>query len=417
MLVSFSVENHLSFKERQTLDLRAESYNDLPDNVISINNYSFDILKTIAIYGPNASGKSNLIEAFSEFVRFLFGNLSTLPQYAQLGEQAPFFPIPFKYIKDKNAPSIFEIEIFLDGILYFYSISFDPKGIKSEKLSFFPFKREALLFSRTREKGPSVAGDIFEGEHFYKFGSQFKGSKKQPVIATKGNIPFLTVINNFNNSIAKKIFKYLNSSFFLLNNLARRYQKISTSISFDNILPSFTIDSLMKDAEYKGRVIQLMKRIDIHIDDIIVESKKAQEFDIYFVRDEVYSHLGEESKGTEDIFFLLRIILGCLDFGGLFIFDEINSSFHSKISRFIVDLFQNPNTNKTNAQLIFTSHDSSLLDQSLFRRDQIYFTEKQVDFSTHLYSLADFNIRKYVDIEKAYKIGKFGAVPYINDLF
>ena len=130
--------------------------------------------------------------------------------------------------------------------------------------------------------------------------------------------------------------------------------------------------------------------------------------------DTIEFDLSDESDGTQKLYGLLGMWVSRLEDGGTLVVDELDLRLHSKLTRFLVELFQDPTVNKNNAQLIFTTHDTNLLDQDLFRRDQIWFTEKKSDDSTDLYSLDDFNVRKDAAIEKGYLQGKYGAIPYLK---
>ena len=414
MLLEFSVGNYLSFKETVTLSMLAAPINELEES----NVFSFDklkLLKSAVIYGANASGKSNLIKA----MRFM----KNLVQFSTNEDQAEIFIKVEKFRLNKemeNEPSFFEIVFIHDQKKFRYGFEIDKEQIHSEWLFFTPSKREAKLFTRE--------GDNIEiGATFFKEGKNLREK-------TRPNALFLSVVAQFNGEISTKILKWF-----------KRFNIISGLDDGNYFI--FALDQFEKE-DFKQKHLQYLKIADLGIDDEDVkridpselpediksllsrmtksEPKSTKGYAIStfhnkYDKNEKLSYkekfaLTNESDGTQKYFYLLGPILDTLDKGSILVVDELDARFHPFITRFIIQLFHSKQTNPNNAQLIFATHDTNLLDKNLFRRDQIWFTEKDQYGATDLYSLVEYKVRNDVDFEKYYIKGKFGGVPYINNI-
>ena len=431
MLIEFSVKNYLSFKEKQTLSMVASPDDSLPQNVIhSAQGTKFNLLKSAAIYGANASGKSNLIKALNFMDQFV--------SQSHQGQEDTLIPVtPFKLdVAWINQPSEFEIIFLWEGIRYRYGFMADKKRVYEEWFFSCPKQKERILFERRYDESSDQSK--------FKFGSHWKGGGKTLVKKVRLNALFISVAAQFNHPMAQIILNWFSRKFRLVS----WYPTEGMEIHYSNELAS-------KD-EFKKLILNFLKCADLGISDFNVEKRiinktsfkdnNLDEFENlpYVLKKnilqgaEIISYnimifhqtkdsegslhqfsfqFDEESDGTQKIYSLSGPWLSVLMHGCILAVDELDARLHPLLTYALIKFFNNAQ-NKQNAQLIFTIHDSSLLDQELFRRDQIWFTEKNPDEnSTDLYSIWDIKEkpRKTDDLRKRYLTGRYGAIPFIGD--
>ncbi len=426
MLIDFTVENFRSFKGEQTLSmLVANSMHDHVGNFVELeNDADLSLLKTSLIYGANASGKSNLILALETLRDFV-----TKSTELKVGDKIPYY-IPHRPDpKCAAIPTKLEIEfVSNDKIRYKYTIVYNKEEILLEELVFYPNRQEARLFLREKDKR-------------MLFGSYFKGKKYSLADEVLDNNLFLSKAANSNHKQLKEIYLY-----FL------RSIKFHTSTDLRNILPKHTTRKLLgKDnLTYRTKVINFLKAADTGIQAIDIMTQKLDDIDGQLVLPDdmpealkkkvieeftslpVTFHkvfegetetgvcrfdLEEESNGTIKMYELAGKIIDVLENGDTFVIDELDSSFHPFMSDYILQLFNNTETNPNNAQLIVTTHDVTIMDPLMFRRDQIWFAEKNRYGATELYSLDEFEkneVRRDVPFGRWYLSGRFGALPLID---
>jgi len=431
MLVEFSVENYLSFKDKVTLSMVASKDNSLPDNVIkSAQGTKLDLLKSAAIYGANASGKSNLVKA----LRFMRSFVLESSKETQIGSKIEV--IPFKLdAANKSKPSEFEIIFLHEGVRYQYGFSVDHERVHEEWLYSYPKNQRRVLFERKLTL-KSDKPDI-------KFRSYWKGERERLVGITRPNALFISVAAQFNDEIAMKVVEW-----FLIKILVETW----VPMPFPNYmsLPGFTED-LTKN--YKEIYLQLLKEADLGITDFVIEKmpiknlikllrKPGQPTEVdkltgtenvpdFSVTQAKLSHSGisedgkeikvpfeisEESDGTKRFLELSTMLLGAIImYPHTLIMDEFDIRLHPILAKNLVLIIHSIKRNDA-PQLIFTTHDSSLLDKEFFRRDQIWFTEKNPKGATDLYSLWDFKPRKEENYSKGYLAGRYGAIPFIGNM-
>lgn len=399
MLVEFTVSNFKSIKEPQTLSMVATNAKEHPDNVFQPSpNEDIKLLKTAVIYGANASGKSNLLEAISA----LYQLVANSTKYS-IDESIEAFK-PFKLLEDNLLPVSFEIEFFdHNGIRYNYSVKFHEDEIIHESLFFYPKNQKAMLF--IRDKGVEI-----------KFGDSLKGNKKTIEELLVQNQLFLSKAAINNNKQLGQVY----SALICITHVSTELKGL-TKFTNENVL----------ETNHLPLLASLLRKADTGIDD--VEVGAGQFFNtsepkfihkIYNSQNQISRNanfdLSEESDGTKKLYGLGGFILDTLLYkypSAIFI-DELNNSFHPLISEMLVKLYNSPEANLNNCQLIMTTHDTSLLSPELFRRDQIWFTEKDQYGATSLYSLAEFDfskVRANVPFGKWYLDGMFGALPLIKD--
>jgi AAA15 family ATPase/GTPase len=387
-----------------------------PENVFVSSNKEPEIklLNIAVIYGANASGKSNVIRALVTMWNFV----GTSTDF-KMGEKIRFYD-PFKLdISCTSKPTSFEVEfIGDDAIRYKYGFSYNREEISKEYLFFYPKKQEAKLF--VREKGKPI-----------DFGDGLKGAKKSIESLLLPNQLFLPKAANNNQEQLGKLFQYFKRySVINLNNIDELNQFVANQLKLQtqNSDLSKQINNLLSYADTGISEIYLSPKENI----LDINSSKYTEYfggdfvvkaahKLYDTKEEqgsVSFLLSDESEGTQKLFALGGTIIYLFSLGTTIMVDEFDNSFHPLMSEFLIKLFYNAELNKTNSQLIFATHDTSILKPELFRRDQIWFTEKDKYGATSLYSLSEFEydkVRANVPFDKWYLSGRFGALPLIKD--
>lgn len=393
MLVQFSVKNFMSFKERATLDMTViNSYKEHPSHVIDIGKKE-KYLKTTAIYGANASGKSNFLEAFQSFKTIIRKSFNTVDPSAKkyvLGEEY----IPFLF-DDKRENIEFEI-IYIQGEFeYQYGFEYNDKQIISEWL----YRKKIETNRRVR---------IFERMNTINI--SFGPSVKKDVALYAEQVPDDALILSFfgrlklKTDIFQNVYRSMFFSFFVID--TDSFEEV-----FDNELQS-AVDS----PEGKQKLLQFLNAIESGIDDIFYKENN-EEIDFYTIhrgRDgkEYHLDLMKESSGTLKSITIFLIARGVIEMDSLLIVDELNTRLHPLLLKFIVDLFYEENSK---AQLVYTTHDTTLLDKKFFRRDQIWFVQKNDYGESELIALSDFKVRTDASFEKDYLAGVYGGIPLLKE--
>ncbi len=420
MLIEFSVGNYRSFKEKVTFSMVAANVVAKDKKLDDSNTFAIDddlrLLKSAAIYGANASGKSNLAKALS-FMKWFMVNSSKETQSIDEIDVEPFR----LSTETEGEPSCFELVFLMDGRKYRYGFKANQERIISEWLFYVPKLRETKLFERELDS-------IKTSKNYKADGIQQK---------TRANALFLSVSAQFNVEIAERILEWITNNLNIISGLN------------DHAYLDYTVSCLINN-ETKNEILQLVRTLDLGIGEIQVEQKdftidslpgdmpdelkklivkvgrgKATSISTMhrkFDKDGNYKSLEEfdldshESEGTRKVFALAGPLMNTLKQGEILIVDELDASLHPLISLAIVELFNSNEMNPKNSQLIFMTHDTNLLSNKLFRRDQIWFTEKNKYGATDLYSLAEYNVRNDASFESDYIKGRYGAVPYIGNL-
>jgi len=375
--------------------MEATKIKEFPNNVVDTGKYK--LLRSAVIYGANSSGKSNLIKA----LHFM---LETIKNSSKLNSTDELKVTPFVLNKDTaQKPSYFELLFVIKDVRYRYGFELDTKKIYSEWLYVLPQEnksnKDLMLFARENQN--VIISDGFK---------EGKGLAEK----TRENGLFLSVCDQFNGEISKNIIKDLNL-ISLLSGIDHAKNSIMTSIFMERF------ETVTKD---------FFKSMQLGFTDIIRAPKEIEKalttHNVYNKKGEVVGDyqfkIGEsESAGTNKLFDLAGYILFGLIIGEPVVIDELDAKLHPILTRKIIELFHSPETNKLNAQLIFATHDTNLLGCNCFRRDQIWFTEKDATESTDLYSLVEFKepdgtkVRNDRSFEKDYISGRYGAIPFIGD--
>ena len=412
MLLSISLENYRCFKEKVTFSMIPNSSESKFRNIAKVqgsNEKEYKFLKTALIYGPNASGKSTIIRAILEITDYILEK----PKVGDLIQLST----PFEFdVDSKNKSSNYEIE-FLGpkNIKYIYSFSITINKVIREKLIYFPNNRKTKLFERLPfdpsqliQKGK--LGDSLANKEISVFPNQLILSKfgddEPHEHLTKIYLYFKNyiIVNAVNQSNIEYIQKEITKKIADNRNLKEQVDKLihfaDTKIISTQILQ-----------EVKPELSGSKQNFDFNIlaqHDVFKNGKKTATTSLSFK---------QESTGTQILFTLGGVILDTLQNGGILIIDELDTSLHPFLTKLIVMLFHSPKINPKQAQLIFSSHDVTLLDKDLVRRDQVWITEKNEKGISDLYSLQDFEgLREDTAFEKWYLSGKFGGLPKLKSI-
>ena len=436
MLIEFSVKNFLSFKERVTLSLlpsNAKEESETDGNILhSVQGSDIDLLRTATIYGANASGKTNLVKSMS-FLKWFIENSDIRDQNKELPN------VQFK-LNDKclEGPSEFEIVFLDEGIKHVYGFSINTEQVVGEWLFIYPKGQPRRVFERELDKETDT--------YRFRKGLAWKGEWKKIHGLTSKKALFLSVASKLNNEVARKVKSWFYNYFrFVKHNpvegseLVYTADLISEKPEFRKWVNLFLnkADFGIQDFKTEEKTIKFIGNFTIEENDeeenISVHSLDDTEFDesgervVVFIpihygkdregkRKEIHFNLlKEESHGTQKLLALSGPFSYILETGSVLIADELDTQLHPLLTRWLIELFHNPQSNPKGAQLIFATHDDSLLDRKLFRRDQIWFTEKNREGSTELFSLWDIRTRNKEDIRKGYLMGRYGAVPYLDN--
>lgn len=379
MILLFRLNNIFSFRDETTLDLQAAKIQTEKGKALSGNMFPAaggQVLKSVSVFGANASGKSNVIKGIKACVDMI----RTSHTY---NENTTFAVAPFKFDGYDKNPSSFFVRFIIDGIEYEYSFSMTRTEILTEQLFYYPRGRRSLVFSRDESKGPDKK-NIYE----------FKQAIKRPMDVaanTSRKTLFISRASQMDRDIAKRVFRFF-----------------SEDVVLDYKESAMPIDSFMKTR--KEQILEILNTADSDIVDIRIQGNALKTFhrgnpDIAFDFDT------EESEGTKTLFQMMLSMIDIIRNGRTLLIDEIDTSLHPHLVEYIINLFNNSD----NAQLIYTTHNTHLLNTDFQRRDQVYFVNKREDGCSDLYSLYDFkDFRDTFDMEKAYLQGRFDAVPYLS---
>lgn len=415
MLIEFSVKNFLSFKDKIILSMEKGNGEENINNIIK--NDITDLLRTSVIYGANASGKSNVIKAFTCAIILVRTSNLMMPG-GKLDLVKPFL------LDDtsRNKPSEFEFIFITNNIKYRYYFSADENKIYDEILDAYYSQKPTNIFTRTNTNDYEFNSDKTKLEELKN-----KNLENKLFLATssswnydKTKDPFLWFLNvidtydSFTNILDNDLMSYskndknlkeftlklLKEADILIKDIKVDYEEKNTD---ENM-----VDLLIPKINQNSKVFKT-KSINIELEhEVIDEFNKKYFYKLNFI---------DESLGTKVLFSLAPILKRAFSSSKVIIVDEFEKSMHPKLVEFIIKLFNNPDINKYNSQLIFTTHATYLLDLELLRRDQIWFTEKNPSNGiTDLYPLDSFSVRKDENILKGYINGRYGAIPFIKDV-
>lgn len=401
MLIQFSFKNFKSFKDEVTLDMTASSIKEHTDKLIEDGNEKY--LKVTAIYGANACGKSNVIEAFSHMKRIILDSFT---------EEAKWENIPLKRFtfdeESKNSNSMFEVFFKYNNEVYQYGFELDNHSIKEEwlyKEKKVKYRKFELVFARENSN--------FELSKELKIYSEMLNglSEKTLILSFLANIKIGDIKNTYEWFKETKI----------LN--------LGTFNPGENLSEFLPRELLEGDLKAKDNFNNFLSDIDVGIKDIKIEETNSDDkskyniFSIHLNNDtnnNEYLPIFEESDGTLKMISLYSDIEKCLTNGGTIFIDELDAKLHPLLTKYLIQKFHNKNSNPNNAQLIYTTHDVINLKKENFRRDEIWFVEKNLKNESTLYSLVEYKIdnnkvRNDASYDKDYLLGKYGALPLLKE--
>lgn len=416
MILRFSAQNHLSFKDEVEVSFVATSLKDSDQGLIPADSAGpqKSVVPAAIIYGANAAGKSNLIAAIG-LMRSIIVN-----SHISAGPDDDLPHRPFALDEGcLEQPTKFAVDFVVDGIRHYYSFTYDSKAIHAEALLSFPFGRPQLLFER--HKGS------------FRFGRKLRGRNQVIAELTRPNSLFLSAATQNDHDDLTPVFRYFSDLRF------------STSVA----VPGTAVPS--RPEEVDRRAIRFLNAIGTGVVDFRLESEILPEANQAFAADmrelvarhfkmskdtldgaldtlkiqlahrkldgtSAFLDFARESAGTRRLLFLLSDIFRVLDRGGIILVDELDASLHTQAFELILAMFCKRQYNKNGAQIIATVHDTNILMCDFIRRDQIWFAEKDVAGATSLYALSDIKLRASDNFEKGYLQGRFGAVPYTENL-
>ena len=382
MVLEIRLSNMFSFRDEVTLDLQAAKIQTKKARELEGNLFSVDgeqMLKSVALFGANASGKSNVIKAIRACVNMVRSSHNH-------NVDTKFAISPFKFEDYVNKPSSFYIRFLLNGVEYEYSFSFMHDEIITETLYYYPNGRKSLVFSRDESRGTEKK-DIYE----------FKTVIKRPFDVadnTSKKTLYISRASQMDREIAQKIF------LFFCNDIVLDYQVANID----------SVDNLFK--KRKEQMLEVLRTADSDIIDFKIQNNAITTF--HRTNPSVaFDFETEESEGTKTLFRMMVRMIGIIHEGKMLLVDEIDNSLHTQLVEFVIGMFNHSD----HAQLIYTTHNTHLLNTDFQRRDQVYFVNKREDGSSDLYSLFDFkDFRDTLDMEKAYLQGRFDAIPTISNL-
>ena len=426
MLIQFSVENYRSFREEQTLSLVASNDDAHASNLIECDK-GLRLVKVASLYGANASGKSNLIRAMADMRRFVLASATKM----NLGETIDFVS-PFRLdATSRNEPSRFEITLLVDGVTFVYGFSATRERVHDEWLHVRPSGgRFSKWLERTLDPATSETSWAFRGP--------LKRDAKLLREKTRDNGLVLSRAAELNVDAVARLFLWFQKYFS------------DWDLSVPPVeLVQFTAETILDSEPFGSSVLSLMRDADLGISGLSVKEVPGRNFldavsnsvrermapvvqesfggsapGLLAVEAEhameegdsvLFSLEDDESNGTQRFFALAGPVLVGLKCGMFLVIDELECSIHPLLTRKLIELFQSEKLNTSGAQLVFATHDSSVMDSTLFRRDQVWLAEKRSNGATELFSLYDFDgesrPRNGAAFERNYLAGRYGAVP------
>lgn len=415
MLIRFRVENFRSLRDEQELSFVATPLSDSPEAVVKLTQPNIGVVRVIGIYGANAAGKSTILEAM-KYMRdaVLYSQRNWSPEGG-----VPRNPFVLDSAK-RTEPSMFEVDLLLQGTRYRYGFVANSDRVVEEWLFAYPQGRKQRLFIR----------DVSMADEF-SFSRHFPGENKTIQSLTRPNSLFLSAAAQNNHKLIAPIFRWFSYSLAFVDDSNREILWRSTAERF-------------KRPEYKEGILDLIQRADLGIsaidvvDEEVPEKVRSMFRRMFEEQPEILDQLmaadstpvitlrrsvGEadaaipfahESRGTQALFGLSGPVVETLRNGGVLCVDEIDASLHPLMVVELIRLFNDPESNPNNAQLLFNTHDTNILEIGSLRRDQIWFAEKDGRGATQLYPLTDYHARRKENLKRGYLQGRYGAVPLIG---
>jgi uncharacterized protein len=410
-IIEFRTQNHRSLRDEQVLSLVAASDDD--PGLIHPAGLKEALVPVAAIYGANASGKSNMLSALAYMAQAVTYS-HTVWQPDEGTQRQPSLLNP-----EGNPPSMFAVQMIIAGVRYEFGFAVSDDAVVEEWLKAWPAGRKQDWYTR-------------DGQNF-EFGRNLPGENKAIESLTRSNSLFLSAAAQNNHPQLTPIYQWFSKRLRVLGFSGPTWQILRALNAY-----GFWKQFIEKDANQpmlfpddldsrRKRVRSLLTSSDLGIEDFMVDPhSNLQRFTLTFAHQNkpeggrVWFQLDQESTGTQALVKMLPDLLDSLEEGGLLAIDELNS-LHPTLALALVQLFQDPTKNPKGAQLLFNTHESTLLGSLLadpppLRRDQVWLTEKDREGATHLYPLTDFKPRSAENLQRGYLQGRYGAIPFIGPL-
>ena len=418
MLIEFRVENHRSIRDEQALSMVAGRSGDQEDQRLrEVPGYSKKVLPVLALYGANASGKSNVLAALASMREAVIHSLRNWSPDEGIPQD------PFAWGQKRGEPTLFEIEAVIRGVRYQYGFRFNERVFLEEWLYAWPLGKKQTWLER-------------DGETFV-FGENLKGENKIIEDVTRPNALFLSAAAQLKHPQLSPVYSWFSTIEMIGLPIRRQFPDSKYYFSRQ---PEIAIASML-EMEYEQKSVlntplmtprmdlfkSLLKSADVGIVDVRATRKEQTsrtrpgqiELKHQNESSDAWLPLEEESRGTKTLLRLALPMLWAIELGSILLVDELESSMHPNLAEHIVRQFNDPSINSRNAQLIFATHDTNLLGtlfgEPVLRRDQVWLTEKDPNGATVLYPLTDFKPRKGENVERGYVQGRYGAIPYLGD--
>lgn len=405
MLLRFGVQNLRSICDMQEISFVASTLDDTTAVLIDCPAAGERLLPAVVVYGANASGKSNLVNAL-RWMRQVVLFSHTQGEAGAGVPRAPFALDP----TIRNAPTICDVDFVVDEVRYHYGIEASDQAFTRESLYSFPNGRRQMLFERR--------------EQVFEFGRNLRGRNRVVADLTRPNSLFVAAATQNDHEELSKI-----SNFFRAI-LVENRSPMTKSDDIDSRLIEFLrnvgtgiVSARLKKLEVTERSREFARDFQSLMERIFSDTRNMQfdeDNELHMIEfghrghdgTEIYFDLDDESNGTRRLLALLAPAFRALDAASLMVVDELDDSLHTQACEALLALFSSPKTNPKGAQLIATTHDTNLLRSQFLRRDQVWFTEKDAEGATHLYPLTDFRTRKGDNLERGYLQGRYGAIPF-----
>ena len=424
MLLEFEVENERTFAGSSTLSLVASKLRDENETAIrQVGSPSnLRVLTSAVIFGKNGSGKSTFINAL-EFLAHFTGTSAMESDPSSELPHDPSMLVPENF----NKPSLHRILFSVDNVIYNFGFSYNKTQVIEE---FLEVADKSSRFRKMYERN----WNELSGEYDYNFGEALSGTRRVWADNTRRNALYISTAAQLNSQDLEAPFRWIS-----------RFIK---SVSIGTSGRAYTVKRCQEDDKFRTKVVRFLQAMDINVTDVefrendeddfswektfapefiekmksvIEKSKNEKNFDVFFKKRRSNGELcdlafSKESTGTQALFRLAGPLFDVLENGYCLLVDELNTSLHPLIVRFLIELFADQQVNKKKAQLIFTSHDVSILRENVFRRDQVWFIENDGASST-IVPLSDYSPRKKEAIERGYLMGRYGGVPTVMSNF
>ncbi len=419
MLIGFALSNFRSFLGEQSFSFAAspdrahETTHCMRTGMKSVPRLS----KSAIIFGPNGSGKTNFVIALQTMRDLVLH--STAYSEQQFGE----LHTPFQFGPPAYSPTAFEMDLLVEKLRYRYSVSYNAQRICSERLLVYRTGKAQRWFERVYDESTRT-------ETWAPFSPNFNGPREMWRKATRSKALFLTTAAQLNSEQLKPLFHWFEQCLeIIMPNETADIARIATGI---------------QDAEFKGRVLRLLRTVGIKVDDVRVAEQDASaaepgsgvrpssithtphstsrlQVEFLYAREgwpPVWLESEYEAAGIHRLFGLIGPLLSAIENGKLLVVDEFDANLHPLVARFLINFINDPRVSDRGAQLLLVSHNTTLMDLEMLRRDEIWLTELDGSHATNLSTVLRSSPRKHEHIAKGYLRGRYGAVPAIEpDLY